>query len=199
MSNKSSNSKHYKYKTRRFLFDLEFSSNARNWTITRRKTKDNKDVDDTKVIGEVSYSELDEYFTTQQVLNFVEDLSSEEYAEILNLTNEIEWSNYAYFISVSSVMNPSGNLNHALNLLEYEIDDIDGKPTVKKKLVQMLPIGMCIGVSLGLCFGVATGNNMALGLAVGVVFGILYGVVVDTNSKKKHEEISWKRSLRDKK
>lgn len=53
---------------------------------------------------------------------------------------------------------------------------------------------MCLGLSVGMCFGLSLFDNLAMGMCLGMALGICIGAGLDSQEKKKREEIREQRS-----
>lgn len=73
---------------------------------------------------------------------------------------------------------------------------LEGPRFVKQKEpTAWMPIYMCFGVAIGTSIGTPTGN-LAIGMSLGICIGMVLGACLDSNEKKKLQEICKKREDR---
>lgn len=68
---------------------------------------------------------------------------------------------------------------------------------LERPVTAWMPIYMCIGVGGGMSFGLAL-NNSSMGMCIGICIGLLIGAALDSQEKKKREELKSKREEKKK-
>lgn len=185
-----------KYYSKNFICVFDQGDDYVTFSVRRRKTR-RKDADEDVEIGVIKYFAIDEYSTSDMLINFSDGLSVEEFKEILNLTNDYVWSQKCLFISVCNIVTPINTLTEALYDMGFVVDSLDGKLVLRIEYTQLMPLGMMFGLSLGVCYSSAFHYNLALGMCVGMALGLLYGTFIDFSRKQKLDEATRKRENRN--
>ena len=140
--------------------------------------------------------EVDDYKIANQVLMFSESLTVEEYKEILDEANELEFSIGAYYIRVLRANLSDNNLMIALTELGYVVDEIDGYLVLARKYEPHAHHFTITAMFLFILYSYFTHQQMIRFASLGLIIGVAIGGAYDLINKRKFDEIERKRKDR---
>lgn len=156
------------------------------WVVSRRAEKNGPEE---QAIGEVCFSVPDGFQCSSMSVELKEELTSNEYAELLSaLQSGMASAGSLTFVKTGRPEKEA--LLTALQTLGYGEDDTDPRSLLwEKPIPSWISIYMCLGLSVGMGLGIATSLGQGTGMCLGIALGSGLGVLMQNNEKKRRETL----------
>lgn len=185
--------KTYNTRSENFKYIYETDTFTASFQVMRCKNRRHPEALENLVIGELQYMEVDDYKIANQVLTFSEALTVEEYKEILEEANDLEFSIGAYYIRVLRANLSDNNLMIALTELGYVVDEIDGYLVLARKYKPHAHHFTITAMFLFIMYSYLTHQQMIRFASLGLIIGVALGGAYDLINRRKFDDIERKR------